>query len=199
MSISSRVAVGRADAWRPLAGAADRRLIMRGLQNGRLARSRFHAREKYSVSPSSAVLFCTSGAERGARTRGRRFRDFPEVLAARVTSNARGITLSVPPFDRHLAIDADRQVLGAALTNLIQNAVKFTRVRTAVTLRVEARDGRVMLAVEDACGGLPAGDPEDLFRPFEQRSVDKTGLGLAGTHKRPALWPAFCVQTWVQS
>jgi hypothetical protein len=32
--------------------------------------------------------------------------------------------------------------------------------------------------VEDGCGGLPHGDATDLFRPFEQRGSNKTGLGL---------------------
>jgi signal transduction histidine kinase len=34
------------------------------------------------------------------------------------------------------------------------------------------------LDVEDACGGLPPGKIEELFRPFEQRGADRTGLGL---------------------
>jgi signal transduction histidine kinase len=34
------------------------------------------------------------------------------------------------------------------------------------------------MEVEDECGGLPSGDPRALFRPFEQRGRDRTGLGL---------------------
>jgi signal transduction histidine kinase len=37
-----------------------------------------------------------------------------------------------------LAIDTDRQVLAALVMNLLQNAFKFTRPRTTVTLRVAA-------------------------------------------------------------
>ena len=37
---------------------------------------------------------------------------------------------------------------------------------------------RVRIEVEDRCGGLPAGDTEALFRPFEQRGGNRTGLGL---------------------
>lgn len=32
--------------------------------------------------------------------------------------------------------------------------------------------------VEDECGGLPAGNPEDLFRPYTQRGTNREGLGL---------------------
>jgi signal transduction histidine kinase len=36
----------------------------------------------------------------------------------------------------------------------------------------------VLIEVEDECGGLPAGKAEDLFRPFEQRGTNRSGLGL---------------------
>ena len=62
--------------------------------------------------------------------------------------------------------------------NLLQNAFKFTRPRTTVTLRVGASTERVLIEVQDQCGGLPTGNVNELFRPFEQRSVDRTGLGL---------------------
>ena len=77
-----------------------------------------------------------------------------------------------------MAIEADRQVLAAVVGNLLQNAFKFTRPRTTVTLRVGASAERVLIEVQDECGGLPAGDVDELFRPFEQRSADRTGLGL---------------------
>ena len=32
--------------------------------------------------------------------------------------------------------------------------------------------------MQDECGGLPPGDVEELFRPFEQRAADRTGVGL---------------------
>ena len=75
-------------------------------------------------------------------------------------------------------IEADRQVLGAVVGNLLQNAFKFTRARTTVTLSVVASRDRVLIQVEDECGGLAGGDVGELFKPFEQRSPDRTGVGL---------------------
>ncbi len=98
--------------------------------------------------------------------------------AATLEAHARGITLTVMPVDDRLAIDADRQVLAAVVGNLLQNAFKFTRPRTTVTLRVGASADRVLLEVQDECGGLPGGNVNALFRPFEQRGADRTGLGL---------------------
>src|SRR5687767_13795742 len=80
--------------------------------------------------------------------------------AATLTARTRGITLVVMPVEHDLVIDADRQVLAAVVTNLLQNAVKFTRPHTTITLRVGASAERVLIEVQDHCGGLPPGDPD---------------------------------------
>jgi signal transduction histidine kinase len=105
---------------------------------------------------------------------------FIEEIASASTleANARGIRLTVMPVEDGVAIEADRQVLAAVVGNLLQNAFKFTRPRTTVTLRVAASAERVLIEVQDECGGLPSGDVNELFRPFEQRSADRTGVGL---------------------
>jgi signal transduction histidine kinase len=98
--------------------------------------------------------------------------------AARLEAHARGVTLTVLPVEEGVTIEADRQVLAAVVGNLLQNAFKFTKPHTTVTLRVGASTDRVLIHVEDECGGLPGGNGDTLFRPFEQRSADRTGLGL---------------------
>ena len=105
---------------------------------------------------------------------------FIQELASGATldAKARGIRLTVLPVEDGVAIEADRQVLAAAVGNLLQNAFKFTRARTTVTLRVAASAERVLIEIQDECGGLPGGNANGLFRPFEQRSDDRTGVGL---------------------
>jgi signal transduction histidine kinase len=98
--------------------------------------------------------------------------------ASTLDANARGIRLIVAPVEDGVVIAGDRQVLAAVVGNLLQNAFKFTRPRTSVTLRVVASAERVLIDVADECGGLPSGDVHELFRPFEQRSADRTGMGL---------------------
>jgi signal transduction histidine kinase len=98
--------------------------------------------------------------------------------ASTLEANARGVGLTVTPVEDGVAIEADRQVLAAVVGNLLQNAFKFTRPRTTITLRVGASAKRVHIEIEDECGGLPSGNIEELFRPFEQRGADRTGLGL---------------------
>ena len=60
----------------------------------------------------------------------------------------------------------------------MQNALKFTQPRTAVTIRAGASAERVLIEVEDHCGGFQSGSADELFRPFEQRGTDRAGLGL---------------------
>ena len=97
---------------------------------------------------------------------------------AQMEADARSITFTVTPVETDVAIEADRQVLSAVIGNLLQNAFKFTRPRTTVTLRVGASTERVLIEIEDECGGLPTANTDELFRPFEQRGADRTGLGL---------------------
>jgi signal transduction histidine kinase len=101
-------------------------------------------------------------------------------VAAAATLQARttGLRLTVLPVDPDVVIDGDRQVLAAAVGNLLQNAFKFTRPHSAVILRARGKDDRVLIEVEDECGGLPGQHPEELFRAFEQQGADRTGLGL---------------------
>jgi signal transduction histidine kinase len=97
---------------------------------------------------------------------------------AALEASAKGIKFVVMPTEDGVFVNADRQVLAAALTNLLQNAVKFTRAGTTITLRLVLQMERVLIEVEDQCGGLPDGQVSDLFRPFTQRSSDRSGVGL---------------------
>jgi hypothetical protein len=68
------------------------------------------------------------------------------VPAAALAANARDIRLEVTPVEAGTAIEADRPVLAAVVMNLLQNAFKFTRPQTTVTLRVGASPERVRRA-----------------------------------------------------
>lgn len=101
------------------------------------------------------------------------------AVAARLAADARGITLIVPPVDEGLVIAGDQQVLAAVVANLLQNAFKFTRAHSTVTLRVRASVERLLIEVEDECGGLPGGvDATEISASFEQRATDRSGLGI---------------------
>jgi hypothetical protein len=109
------------------------------------------------------------------------------VPAARLEANTKNVTLRVMPVEDGVLLDADRQVLASVIGNLLQNAFKFTRPGTMVTLRVGASAERVLIEIQDECGGLQGGNVTELFRPYEQRSADRTGLGLGLAFSRWAV------------
>ena len=109
--------------------------------------------------------------------------------SAALAAQAAGVTFTVMPVEEGMTIDGDRQVLTAVVGNLLQNAFKFTRPHSTVTLRVGGGADRVLIEVQDECGGLPGGDAtsETLFRPFEQRGANRTGLGVGLAFSRWAV------------
>lgn len=138
------------------------------------------------ISRSLAEVRLTQGIQNWEQLLVSRFID-ELAPAARLSADAQHITLSVLPVEDGLAIEADRQVLRAAVMNVLQNAVKFTRPGTTVTLRVGANPDRVLIEIEDECGGLSGGSVKDLFHPFEQRGTDRSGLGLGLAFSRWAV------------
>jgi signal transduction histidine kinase len=99
-------------------------------------------------------------------------------IGASIEARAKGVHLAVAPVDPKLYVDADRPTLASILSNLLQNAFKFTPAQGRVSLTVTAAEGRVRFEVEDECGGLPPGKAEELFAPFVQKGGDRSGLGL---------------------
>lgn len=102
--------------------------------------------------------------------------DVKQVAA--LEARAQECVLLVSEVDPLLAVEGDRDLLFAAVGNLIQNASKFTHPHTAVSLNSYADNDRILIEVRDHCGGLAPGNAETLFSPFHQRSEDKSGLGL---------------------
>jgi signal transduction histidine kinase len=99
-------------------------------------------------------------------------------ISASLEAQARDCGFTVSVVDPQLAVDADRDMLLSAVGNLLQNAFKFTERHTDVSLNAYAAADRVLIEVEDHCGGLPAGDADKMFLPFTQSGADKSGLGL---------------------
>jgi signal transduction histidine kinase len=98
--------------------------------------------------------------------------------AGELRASLAGCAFTVPPVDPALIVHANRELLLAALSNLLQNAFKFTRANTEVALNAFASGAFVLIEVKDCCGGLPPGSTEKLFAPFIQRGKDRSGLGL---------------------
>jgi signal transduction histidine kinase len=84
----------------------------------------------------------------------------------------------VADVEPKLALSGDRDLLLAAVGNLLQNAFKFTQPGTEVRLNAYSAGERIHIDVEDSCGGLRPGDAESMFLPFVQRGTERSGMGL---------------------
>ena len=97
---------------------------------------------------------------------------------AALQASVNGCSLVASSVDLLLGMDANHDLLLAALANLLQNAFKFSPSRSEVRLDAYAVDDTIFIDVSDRCGGLPPGSTEAMFTPFSQRSGDRTGIGL---------------------
>ena len=123
--------------------------------------------------------FATRRAPRPERTTlelGEFLRDVVAESAAEADSKS--ILTAVEVEGNALAVRADERLLRSAVSNLVRNAIKFSRPRTAVRVEAKRGEGRVSIAITDGCGGLPPGSVERLFNPFVQAGADRTGFGL---------------------
>jgi two-component system, OmpR family, sensor histidine kinase KdpD len=91
------------------------------------------------------------------------------------------ITVHVPTELPLVLVEAT--LIVQMLSNLLENAQKYTPAGTTITISAAARDQGIVLVVEDDGPGLPPGDPEIVFQRFERGRPGGTrvgvGLGLA--------------------
>lgn len=99
-------------------------------------------------------------------------------LTASLEAAERKCIFVVAKVDTRLALMGDRDLLLAAAGNLLQNAFKFTQPRSEVTLNAYSAGGRILIDVEDNCGGLHPGAVDSMFQPYVQLDANRSGVGL---------------------
>jgi two-component system sensor histidine kinase SenX3 len=114
--------------------------------------------------------------------------DVTAVAADRVAAHAeqRHVRVTVRTIDtRSALVLGSRPQLLSAVTNLLDNAVKYSDAGAGVDVEVVVADGRVEVVVRDAGIGIPAKDLDRIFERFyrvdsaRDRRTGGTGLGLA--------------------
>ena len=130
------------------------------------------------IDRSLAEVRVTAGLP--ARIRAVRLSDFLGEVEATSSLDplARECSFSVSPVDPDLEVYVDPDMLAAAVGNLLQNAFKFTKPHSEVRLHTSLAADRLLIEVEDHCGGLPTGSVEKLSSPFVQAGENRSGLGL---------------------
>lgn len=108
--------------------------------------------------------------------------DLARIIGELVSDTAldreeRGLDLRLE-VEPALAGEGEPRLLRSALSNLLRNAIKFSRAGGTVTLRGRRFGGRVLIEVEDECGGIAPDKIHRIFDPFVQAGADRSGFGL---------------------
>jgi signal transduction histidine kinase len=157
---------------------------MTGSTVGLLERSLRGLRDLIDRSVSEVRL--NAGIYRKERVRVGEFIEEAEIDAS-MEATDRGLQFGVDNTNHELLVDVDRQLFSSAISNLLQNAFKFTKPSGHVWLRTRFQADRVSIEIEDQCGGLSPGATEALFQPYEQRGDDRGGMGLGLAISRQAI------------
>jgi signal transduction histidine kinase len=97
----------------------------------------------------------------------------------------KNIKLSILKPEAPVMIRADFTLLTQALKNLVENALKVTKMGEGVLIKVREKDGRVVFSVKDTGPGIAPLDQRHLFAKFQQgkgmggEEGGGNGLGLA--------------------
>lgn len=91
------------------------------------------------------------------------------------------LAIQIPPDLPQVSADSD--LISRVLTNLLDNAVKFTPRGGDITISVAWREDEVLFAVSDTGPGIPSGYRQRIFERFARlentEGVQGVGLGLA--------------------
>ncbi|HMF61315.1 MAG TPA: sensor histidine kinase [Vicinamibacterales bacterium] len=101
------------------------------------------------------------------------------AVAAGLHAEYLGLHFALEPVDSAWVINVDTQLLGSAVTNLLNNAFKYTRAGGHVALRAHNEDGTLQIEVEDECGGIPDIEGDPLRRGLAAGESHSSGLGLS--------------------
>ena len=103
-------------------------------------------------------------------------------------AKAKNLELNINIPDTEINIISDEYCATQAITNLIDNAIKYTTIGQ-VSLNTEVVDGSVIIIIEDTGIGMSKEYQEHMFNVFSQESTGYTknfqgiGLGLALAHR----------------
>lgn len=75
-------------------------------------------------------------------------------------------------------VRVDAAQIERVLTNLLENALKFSPTSSPVQVRVTATRAEVIVRVVDQGPGIPDHELERVFEPFYRRSGERSGAGL---------------------
>jgi len=117
------------------------------------------------------------------------------VESVRETMNQKGLKIKMEMPEKPVLVNADQEAMALVISNLVGNAVKYTRSGGEITVRIEAAGkdpGLVQFAVEDSGIGISLEDLKKITTGFYrtedgQAQAGGFGLGLKITNDLLAL------------
>lgn len=106
------------------------------------------------------------------------------MASVRTTAESKRVALQLEMEGKHSVL-CDAQHMENALTNLLDNAVKYTPEGGRVDVGMRFEEERVWISVSDTGIGIPSADLDRIFERFyrvdkgRSRAMGGTGLGLA--------------------
>jgi signal transduction histidine kinase len=96
---------------------------------------------------------------------------------------AKKITLLHRPLTGPLLFNGDRKRMQRIVTNLVENAIKYTCGEGIVEVKAICKEGSIRIDVRDTGSGIDSGDLPHIFQRFyrcdQSRSQGGVGLGLS--------------------
>jgi len=97
-------------------------------------------------------------------------------------ADEKGIALVIGIEEGASAVRGDRSLIFEAVSNLLDNAIKFTPTGGRIGIGLAWRDGVAVVSVEDTGPGIAAGERDHVFKRFYRaeraRQTEGNGLGL---------------------
>ena len=119
-----------------------------------------------------------------------------ESVINRLRPLLEGRSIDIRVGDDVPEIPMDVVQIDQVLTNLLENAIKFTPSGTSISLSAVGSPQAVRVTVADRGPGIPKEDRERIFEPFERAAESGTGTGL-GLSVSNAIIVAHGGRMWV--
>jgi two-component system phosphate regulon sensor histidine kinase PhoR len=107
------------------------------------------------------------------------------ILLFEERARQKGVGMDFQPHEAGAIVHGNEDGLRSVITNLLENAIKYTPSGGTVTVRLRGNGDRVDFEVQDTGIGIPADDRERLFSEFfrasNARRLSETGTGLGLT------------------
>jgi signal transduction histidine kinase len=111
---------------------------------------------------------------------GERVELVTDAYRADIENAGRALEITLAPA---VMIVGDSDLIGLAVSNLLENAIKHTPPGASIKVGLMVRDGRAVLSIEDKGPGMTAAEFAHVVEPFARldlaRSTSGAGLGLA--------------------